>query len=54
MENIDEKESGLKWILPLVVLILLVVIGFWFCSKPAAAPPVTNANTANANSNTNK
>lgn len=55
MENTDEKESGMKWLLPLIILILLVIAGYWFCTKPkeppkTEAPPATaNTNTANAN-----
>jgi hypothetical protein len=52
VENIDEKESGMKWILPLIIVILLLIIGFWFCSKPAE-PPAANTNLANANANVN-
>lgn len=35
-EDFDEKESGMKWLLPLIIVFLLVIIGYWFCSKPAA------------------
>ena len=52
MENTDEKESGLKWLLPLIILILLVFIGYWFCSKKTE-PPKTEAPAANTNTNAN-
>jgi uncharacterized protein YidB (DUF937 family) len=54
----DEKSNGeenplLAWLLPLLILVFLVVIGFWFCggkSEPVAVPEAnTNANTTNAN-----
>lgn len=52
VENIDEKDSGIKRILPLIIFVLLVVAGFWFCGKPAA-PPEIKTNTVNANNNVN-
>ena len=33
IEDFAEKDSNLKWLLPLIILILLVVVGFLFCSK---------------------
>jgi uncharacterized protein YidB (DUF937 family) len=52
----DEKTDGeenplLAWLLPLLILVFLVVIGFWFCggkSAPVAAPEA-NINAANVN-----
>lgn len=53
----NEKSNGeenpiLAWLLPLLILVLLVILGFWFCggkSEPVAAPEAnTNANV-NAN-----
>ena len=38
MENTDEKDSALKWLLPLIIVILLIILGYWFCSKPPAPP----------------
>jgi uncharacterized protein YidB (DUF937 family) len=32
VEDFDEKDSNLKWLLPLIILILLVIFGFLFCS----------------------
>jgi hypothetical protein len=53
MENTDEKESAMKWLLPLFILILLVITGYWFCTKPPEPPkteaPPANTNTANTN-----
>ncbi|MGI9055504.1 MAG: YidB family protein, partial [Pyrinomonadaceae bacterium] len=53
----DESEENplLAWLLPLLILVFLVVIGFWFCggnSAPVAAPEA-NVNAANINGNTN-
>lgn len=55
----DGKGSPLAWLLPLLILILLIILGFWFCGKksePVATvnTSVNKANTsANAPSNTN-
>ncbi|MGI9034866.1 MAG: OmpA family protein [Pyrinomonadaceae bacterium] len=46
----DSGNSILKWLLPLILLVLLIAIGWAFCRK-AEAPTVTNANS---NSNFNK
>ena len=49
----DGGSSMLKWLLPLLLLGLLVLLGFWFCSK-SPTPTVTtntNANIANGNAN---
>jgi len=51
-EDFDEKEDNLKWILPLIIFALLVILGFWFCrTQPKEAP--ANAPAANTNSNVN-
>lgn len=55
-----DGDSGgiLKWLIPLLLLGLLIVLGFWFCGKDQkpAAPANTNtnanANKSNANANT--
>ena len=52
MENTDEKESGMKWLLPLIILVLLVIAGYWFCTKPPE-PPKPEAPLTSTNSNTN-
>jgi outer membrane protein OmpA-like peptidoglycan-associated protein/uncharacterized protein YidB (DUF937 family) len=54
----DAAEGGgsiLKWLLPLLLLGLLLLLGYWFCGKgPAPAGNVnTNVNKANTNVNTN-
>lgn len=55
-ENFDDEKdnSPLKWILPLLLLGLLLILGYTFCSK-APAPTTTNvsagANTLNMNAN---
>lgn len=50
-----EGNSPLAWLLPLLLLGLLLVLGYWFCSKSPepAAPVVTNANSNRAVTNTN-
>lgn len=57
-DTIDDDGDGgsvLKWLIPLLLLGLVVVLGFWFCRK-APTPAVTNANTnvnkVNTNANT--
>jgi uncharacterized protein YidB (DUF937 family)/outer membrane protein OmpA-like peptidoglycan-associated protein len=51
----DALDSGgdgggiLKWLLPLLLLGILIVLGYWFCGK---STPV--ANISNANSNVNR
>jgi outer membrane protein OmpA-like peptidoglycan-associated protein/uncharacterized protein YidB (DUF937 family) len=48
------SDSGvLKWLLPLILLGLLLLLGFWFCSKPPVAPVATNTNNTNVATNTN-
>lgn len=32
-DNVFEEDSPLKWIAPLVLLLLLIVLGYWFCGK---------------------
>lgn len=46
----NSESSSLKWLLPLILLVLLVALGWAFC-RTAEAPAVTNANV---NSNVNK
>ena len=49
----EPGNSGLHWIAPLLILLVLILFGAWFCRtepKPEAPKPV-NAN-ANANANT--
>jgi len=50
----DDNKSPLSWLLPLGLLGLLVVLGFWFCGRKSE--PVTtvnvNANKTAANTNT--
>lgn len=54
----NEDTSPLGWLLPLLLLGLLLILGYWFCSKSPepAAPVVTNVNNTNraaANINAN-
>lgn len=45
-----ENKSPLAWLLPLGILGLLVVLGFWFCGKSEPVATVnSNVNKANAN-----
>lgn len=48
----DGDSSALKWLIPLLLLGLLIVLGYMFCGK-STVPVATNAN-ANANANANK
>lgn len=51
----DGEDSPLSWLLPLIILALLVVVGFWFCggkSEPVATAN-GNINIANTNSSAN-
>ena len=52
-------NPGLSWIAPLVILLVLVLFGAWFCrtnpepAKPEAPKPVNaNANANSGNTNT--
>jgi uncharacterized protein YidB (DUF937 family) len=33
VNELDEKESDLKRLLPVIIVLLLIILGFWFCSK---------------------
>ena len=49
----DEENPLLAWLLPLIILVLLVIVGYSFCggkSEPVAVPETNvNTNTANVN-----
>jgi uncharacterized protein YidB (DUF937 family) len=45
-----DGNSVMTWLLPLIILVLLVIVGFWFCGKSTLTTP---ANSANANVATN-
>ncbi|MBX3289596.1 MAG: OmpA family protein [Acidobacteria bacterium] len=45
----DGSNSLLSWLLPLILLGILIVLGYWFCGR--GTTPVTNTNTANTNAN---
>jgi len=47
-----DGDSILKWLIPLLLLGLVVVLGFWFCRK-SPTPTVTNTNTNTNKVNTN-
>jgi outer membrane protein OmpA-like peptidoglycan-associated protein/uncharacterized protein YidB (DUF937 family) len=50
----DPGGSVLKWLLPLLLLLGLIVLGYWFCSRstaPTNANVNVNANRMNANVN---
>lgn len=48
VETIDDYESEensvFKWLLPLILLFLLLLIGYMFCSKSAEAPTTSRIN----------
>jgi hypothetical protein len=47
-----ESNTALSWLLPLLILVLLLILGYWFCggkSEPVSAPTI-NTNSANTNS----
>jgi hypothetical protein len=62
----EPGSSGLHWIAPLLILLVLVLFGAWFCRTPPpeqpksepSKPVTTNANTAgtapSGNSNVNR
>ena len=49
----DEENPLLAWLLPLIILVLLIIVGYSFCggkSEPVAVPEAnTNTNKANVN-----
>lgn len=47
-----DGDSILKWLIPLLLLGLVVILGFWFCRKEPT-PTVTNVNTNVNKVNTN-
>ncbi len=51
-DTLDGGDGGsiLKWLIPLLLLGLLIVLGYWFCGKA----PTTTTTTTNANVNANK
>lgn len=52
----DGGNSALRWLLPLILLILLVVLGYWFCgtkSTPTAVVNPANVNKTVPNTNVN-
>jgi len=53
----DDSGGILKWLIPLLLLGLLIILGYWFCGKGAApstpANANTNANKTNVTTNTN-
>jgi hypothetical protein len=39
----DYRENPmLGWLLPIIIVILLIILGYWFCSKPAAPTASTS------------
>ncbi len=50
-DNNDENRSPLAWLLPLLLLALLVILGFWFCGGKSEPIVTTNANINKANVN---
>ncbi len=44
----DKDDSPLKWLLPLILLALLLITGYWFCRK-SPEPAKTTSPSANTN-----
>jgi OmpA-OmpF porin, OOP family len=49
----DGGGSMLKWLIPLILLLLLLALGYMFCSKPSAPTTVGNTNSNANKGNTN-
>lgn len=56
VEDLNENESSLKRLLPIILVVLFVILGFWFCrtAPKTEAPAVENKVNANSNINANK
>ncbi|MDQ3042255.1 MAG: YidB family protein [Acidobacteriota bacterium] len=44
VESAADNPSPLQWLLPLLLLGLLLVIGYWSCSKPPTSPASASVN----------
>ena len=52
-KHLEDDNSPLRWLMPLILLGILLAVGYWFCGKSPepVAKPVTNTNiNVNANS----
>ena len=47
----DENDSPLSWLLPLILLALLMIVGYWFCGGKSEPVATTNGNINNVNAN---
>lgn len=47
----DDNNSPLAWLLPLLLLGLLVILGFWFCGKKSEPVATVNTSVNKANMN---
>lgn len=45
-DDLGDENPVLKWLLPIIILAMLLVLGFWFCGK--STPVITNVNTNSA------
>ena len=52
-DELDNDDSIFKWLIPLILLGILIVLGYWFCGK-SSAPTVPSNTIKNMNMNTNK
>lgn len=49
----SENKTALSWLLPLLILGLLLILGYWFCGGKSEPVATTNANASKANTNLN-
>ena len=53
LDGDGDSNSVLKWLIPLLILGLLVVLGYWFCGKSTPTTTVTTSNSSANKTNSN-
>ncbi len=53
LDGDGDSDSILKWLIPLLILGLLVVLGYWFCGTSTPTTTVTKSNSTANKSNSN-